>query len=457
MGNACGGTTGRRLPSSLQLCREFDRAYSQNAAASWPACGIFEWCNADELDAIGGTIEAWAQGRTPGVEAKRLLQAIASTSACPSLSSVIRLTSRDTAVSTDWLANSPTPSATSRCRFGSFNGCQCLHCGQQQAVRIQSRRSPSRHRLAEVARARAQPGEDPQPQLHMFPPRMVVALTATGTVFSSLMLLGEASSSASMHSFLNFMDDVLVHSGSSAESWSMAMREVGLDGPRPVLVDVKVRFRELVEDILRTNGSLRREGSERLDLLKVCVCMEVLRHISPPPNGPVALPEARPRRADSSGSNSSGTNTSSDDVRHRGTVTVLSRVSLPMTTLSGWPASQELPIGPVSRLDYSLLHLRTLILLREYMQHLPENTERRIPRAMGPEDLDRLCPMITADGSGLQQCDVCCICLETMTSGEPLRRLPCQHVLHKECCESWLSRADTCPSCRRSIHLGEDL
>lgn len=47
--------------------------------------------------------------------------------------------------------------------------------------------------------------------------------------------------------------------------------------------------------------------------------------------------------------------------------------------------------------------------------------------------------------------DVCAICLDAFVPGTYVRRLPCNHLYHKECIDPWLADHGTCPLCKATI------
>jgi len=64
---------------------------------------------------------------------------------------------------------------------------------------------------------------------------------------------------------------------------------------------------------------------------------------------------------------------------------------------------------------------------------------------------------VAARGSkGLEEASAmactCCICLEPLTAGECVRRLPCRHIFHAACIDEWLTTSsDICPECNQIV------
>lgn len=46
------------------------------------------------------------------------------------------------------------------------------------------------------------------------------------------------------------------------------------------------------------------------------------------------------------------------------------------------------------------------------------------------------------------RCTHCNICLEDYMDGEVLRKLPCRHIYHRDCVDTWFKRRSICPTCR---------
>lgn len=46
---------------------------------------------------------------------------------------------------------------------------------------------------------------------------------------------------------------------------------------------------------------------------------------------------------------------------------------------------------------------------------------------------------------------ICIICREEMNADNQVKKLPCDHIFHKNCLRSWFQRQQTCPTCRTSI------
>ncbi|KAL8260014.1 hypothetical protein R6Q59_027967 [Mikania micrantha] len=45
----------------------------------------------------------------------------------------------------------------------------------------------------------------------------------------------------------------------------------------------------------------------------------------------------------------------------------------------------------------------------------------------------------------------CIVCLDDLSAGGKLLRLPCSHCFHSRCIKPWLSCNGTCPICRRVV------
>jgi E3 ubiquitin-protein ligase synoviolin len=66
-------------------------------------------------------------------------------------------------------------------------------------------------------------------------------------------------------------------------------------------------------------------------------------------------------------------------------------------------------------------------------------------------NLNNLYPDITAEQLSNYSDTICIICREEMTAEHQIKKLPCDHIFHKNCLRSWFQRQQTCPTCRTSI------
>lgn len=58
---------------------------------------------------------------------------------------------------------------------------------------------------------------------------------------------------------------------------------------------------------------------------------------------------------------------------------------------------------------------------------------------------------VTEDDIKDEANSTCCICLDDYDIGERATRLPCGHLLHRECVSGWLKKHCTCPVCRYEL------
>ena len=81
-----------------------------------------------------------------------------------------------------------------------------------------------------------------------------------------------------------------------------------------------------------------------------------------------------------------------------------------------------------------------------------QNSDHRMPK----EELNRI-PIIkfakninTKPGEE-EKCPICLIDLE---DNEEIRNLPCKHIFHPSCIDTWLVKNSACPICKRDVHQG---
>jgi hypothetical protein len=241
------------------------------------------------------------------------------------------------------------------------------------------------------------------------------------------------------------------------------MQELGLDGPRALPAEVRVSFQQRAQGILEAAPRQQAANASWLDLVMLCLCAEVIRNLK--------VPDA-----------ASGSTAETVDVPS----TTASSTSAPwqMTAIAVVPSPRPLPgsndpfvlqrhwvvppsdnhrhwvvpasdhhgrsvnIDPISiRLDRDFLRDRVFVLMENLLGGGLPGASR--PAGLTIEEMDLHCPV--ANRQSINGDDSCPICLEPCILGEPIRCLPCNHELHKECIEAWLATADTCPTCRYQV------
>lgn len=257
-----------------------------------------------------------------------------------------------------------------------------------------------------------------------------------------------------VHEVFSAVDSVLFCQ-TFEEARGLAIRELDLDGPRPLREEIQASFQRKARGILQDPARRQAGSAVWLDLVRLCLFVEVVRHVSDSsargssaPAGPrrttpasfgsplVGSPLGQPRRG---GASRTPTHPGGMDL-----VFIVNGASgnVAAVGLSGLP-----PSGAPFRLDQEFLRDRVGVLL----DMLASAADARRPRGLSPEEIERHCPCGPREAADE---DVCPICLEEAVPGEAVRKLQCGHVLHKECCEAWLATADACPMCRSQVRRG---
>ena len=75
-----------------------------------------------------------------------------------------------------------------------------------------------------------------------------------------------------------------------------------------------------------------------------------------------------------------------------------------------------------------------------------------VTRGLSPSEMQRL-ERVRASGD---EDGTCAPCMEGFQLNQPLIRLPCSHLYHRDCIAKWLENHRTCPTCRDRLFDDED-
>uniref|UniRef100_A0A8C4QMX6 RING-type domain-containing protein n=1 Tax=Eptatretus burgeri TaxID=7764 RepID=A0A8C4QMX6_EPTBU len=87
-------------------------------------------------------------------------------------------------------------------------------------------------------------------------------------------------------------------------------------------------------------------------------------------------------------------------------------------------------------------------LMFQYLETLMESDTESESRPPASEDLIHSLPQVYFGQAHLAQNQNCIICCNEFNFGDAVTNLPCLHLFHTACIDSWLQRSATCPVCR---------
>lgn len=477
----CAGVASR-TPSALQLCQAFEQqvcedtaqgttpgAEPQPSAQQRPgeansqqrqeAGSIWQHMARDEVRAVGEIVSAWAQRLIDGPVARRQLQL-----------RVLRGHSAASVSLQNYLNSQMGAGTEGAARPGARAG-----PGPSTAWgREEPRAAPSGHiggggaLVPAGGSSRTAAGPPPWPEAGNDQSGSNLA----NGIFAGLAaaLVGGSQESQPTHEVFSMIDSVFL-CRVFEDARLLAMQELGLEGARALPAEVRASFHRKAKAILE--AAPRQSGptiSPWLDLVRLCLCVEVVRHLKAARNGaswesggttpasaaplpsPLAAQLVRPFgpwEALAAGPERRGLRPEGPPGRHG--MDVIFVTGLPhgdgIASISGIGFTRVVGAGEGPfRLDPDFLRGRVGLLL-EVLLGGPDGIFGR-PSGLTTEEMDQHCPVRVrgaADG------DRCPVCLEPNVAGEEVRALPCSHEFHRECCEAWLATADTCPTCRFQI------
>lgn len=486
MGNQCMRAQ-VRPPSAMQLCQSYERhsqdgdarARPQQQQSRWEAStaespagdpassSIWQFVAREEVQALGEIVKTWSRGTTDGFTARRHLQMRVLRNQCPIVSSAPGssgqrgpnpgpATQVQSSAGDDGTSAAAQPAAAGRASAALASR---LRGASQGQVRMPSQAWPAASGRTVLADATS--------------PNSLFALMAP---FFAGVAGSELGSQHEVHSLVDAVFGVRLFE----EARGLAMRELGLDGLCALPDEVSASFREKATGILEASrqGTDQQAITARLDIVRLCFCTEILRHIHGPSRGlssTLGLSRSAPAPAQqTSGLDGRRIPRDMAEVIAR---TMGSTTNMEMLFVMGGPRSPGsrmmlvglsgsgpgmgaihtivpgggLTIGGSSiRMEPSFLQDRVVVLLETLLMteglHLTGGGAG--PVGLSAEEMDQQCPLSTRCGVD-ENC--CPVCLENSEAGEEIRTMPCGHKLHRQCCEAWLRIADTCPMCRFQV------
>ncbi|KAL5962005.1 hypothetical protein TSMEX_010318 [Taenia solium] len=89
--------------------------------------------------------------------------------------------------------------------------------------------------------------------------------------------------------------------------------------------------------------------------------------------------------------------------------------------------------------------------MRDCLNNLPVTTVSFTPSGNINLQLDSSSPISRFLRPDLTTFAPCAICLDIYELNDLVRLLPCHHFFHKKCIDTWLNRANNCPTCRGDV------
>merc|ERR1712150_206351 len=207
--------------------------------------------------------------------------------------------------------------------------------------------------------------------------------------------------------------------------------------------EVWASFKRKAQGILEAAPQQQAPNAVRLNLVRLYLCIEVVRHLKAP----------------SRGASSAWGRSSPQPPAPVPMETFHGDPGMNIIFVGDWPPPAHWHAGNGLSIPRAAQGEEPFRVYPDYLRErvsilfellLGGSVEARLGRPMGlsAEEVDCHCPTSTQESTDGSHCPVC---LEAFVAGDLVRKFPCSHAFHRECCEAWLATADTCPTCRFKI------